>query len=377
MSLCGVFFCFILLAACVPPPAPHSGVSAEDFDREGMNQNQIEVWEDGLRTTMRPGNFEWWYFDAEMDEGTKVVVVFFTKSMFELNESANPHISIEITPPGEETISTVGFFAPNMATFSVDRFDVTMAENYGYGDLDEYVIHAVIDDIAVDLTLRRTAPSWRPGTGFTYFGHQQAEYFAWLPSVPNGDINGTLTYGGVEREVSGSGYHDHNWGNTPMNSVYRNWWWTRGQVGDYTFIAAELRTNAENGSVKLPLFMLSNRDEVIADASLPGSTVVLGELDVLPHPDPASPENIAHQLNIHYTRNGDKVDVSMVVDELLTSANLLTIAGLSADQIELLHNLGVSPWYTRFVTDTTLEIETKEVSFLETGFSVLEKMDFE
>lgn len=377
LILCAVF-CVSLLSGCFPPPpVPYVGVSAADFTREGMNTQEIEAWEDGLRTNMQSGSFEWWYFDAEMDDGTKVVVVFYTKSMLEINQSAKPQISVEITPPGEETIAHVGFFAPETTSFSTDGFDVTMGENYGYGDLSTYIIHVQIDDVTVDLELNRTVPSWRPGNGFVYFGRNQEKYFAWLPSVPNGDINGTISYNGVERQVSGSGYHDHNWGNTAMNALFRNWWWTRGEVDGYTFISAELRTTQEHGNVKLPLFMLANNSEVIANASLPGSSMILSELNILPHPDPASPETIAHQVDIHYQRGSDQVDVSITIDELLTSANLLQITGFSPEQIEFAHKLGIDPWYSRFLTDTSLAIETDTVSYQGFGFSVLEKMDFE
>ena len=370
--------CISLLSGCfTPPPAPHLGTTPEDYSREGMNPEAIESWEDGLRTNMQRGTFEWWYFDAEMDDGTKVVVVFYTKNMFQLEKSAEPQISIEITPPGEETIRKFAAYASELSTFSTEGFNVTMESNYGYGDLNTYVVHAQIEDVTVDFELNRTVPSWRPGTGIYYFGYDQKKFFAWLPSVPNGDISGTISFGGIEQQVSGSGYHDHNWGNAAMNTLFKNWWWTRGQVDEYTFISAELRTTYEYGDAKMPIFMLANNNEIIADAALPDSSMRLIESSVLAHPDPASPETIAQQVDINYQLGNDLVNVSMVVDTLLTSADLLRVSGLQSDQIDLLHNLGISPWYTRFLTDTTLSIETDTASYQGEGFSVLEKMDLE
>jgi len=121
--------------------------------------------------------------------------------------------------------------------------DVAIGKNRVRGNLKKYHIHTGIDGTICDLTLKRLVPSWRPGVGKWYFGNEQNDFFAWFPSVPYGEMSGTIAYKGKPRKVKGSGYHDHNWGNIAMSELWNNWWWSRSQLGDYTNIAIELITH--------------------------------------------------------------------------------------------------------------------------------------
>jgi len=38
-----------------------------------------EIWEDGIRTGGVKGTYEWWYFDTHLDDGSTMVIIFFTK----------------------------------------------------------------------------------------------------------------------------------------------------------------------------------------------------------------------------------------------------------------------------------------------------------
>ena len=57
-------------------------VGPDALQREGLRETP-EIWEDGLRLAPKPGNFEWWYFDAHFNDGSTAVVVFFTKSLLD------------------------------------------------------------------------------------------------------------------------------------------------------------------------------------------------------------------------------------------------------------------------------------------------------
>src|SRR5258708_13558261 len=62
--------------------------------------------------------------------------------------------------------------------------------------------------------------------------------FAWLPAVPRGRADVRYTIGQEEYRASGGGYHDHNWGDVPMQTLMHNWYWARASVGPYTVIAS-------------------------------------------------------------------------------------------------------------------------------------------
>src|ERR1700675_3374933 len=50
-----------------------------DYRRLGLSPTTIAPWEDGKRTDDSAGTYEWWYFDAHLADGAKLVVSFMDK----------------------------------------------------------------------------------------------------------------------------------------------------------------------------------------------------------------------------------------------------------------------------------------------------------
>src|SRR5262245_34315101 len=55
------------------------GTQPRHYERLGLTNGEIHDWEDGLRTAAADGTFEWWYFDAHLDDGSTITVEFHTK----------------------------------------------------------------------------------------------------------------------------------------------------------------------------------------------------------------------------------------------------------------------------------------------------------
>src|SRR5438067_13345255 len=73
------------------------GSTPEDYQRIGIKPDQVLGWEDAARTDGGAGTWEWWYFDANLDDGAKLVVVFYTKSpQTEINRPLAPMIRIDL-----------------------------------------------------------------------------------------------------------------------------------------------------------------------------------------------------------------------------------------------------------------------------------------
>ena len=53
--------------------------SDADYKKLGLSKEKVEEWEDGLRTNPDTSEFEWWYFDTELEDKSKLVITFFTK----------------------------------------------------------------------------------------------------------------------------------------------------------------------------------------------------------------------------------------------------------------------------------------------------------
>jgi hypothetical protein len=237
-----------------------------DYKRLGIAPDQIAQFEDGQRIGTESGRYEWWYFDAHLDDGATVVVVFYTKPNVSPNGPLAPRITIDITLPDGRTFQKFLDTSPELFHASKSTCDVRIGTNRFVGDLNRYHITANIEEISVDIELTGVVPAWRPKSGHLYFGAEGREkLFAWLPSVPHGLATVRYRIGNEERRAAGSGYHDHNWGDVPMQTLMHNWYWARASVGPYTIIASYITATAAYGYETQIVYMLAKDGKVIAD----------------------------------------------------------------------------------------------------------------
>jgi hypothetical protein len=241
------------------------GSTPDDFARLGLAARVIQPWEDGMRTDGSRGTFEWWYFDAHLDDGAKLVVVFSTRDFTDLNKPLGPMIRIDLTLGDGTSVRKLVEFAAETFSASTETCEVRIGDNLFAGDLHTYTIRARVEEVEVDVTLTGQVPAWRPETGYWLFGEEGERYFAWLPSVPQGRVEATYRAGGDSRTATGVGYHDHNWGNAPMPELMHHWYWARGAAGPYTVIASYITAERRYGYGALPVFMLARDGKLIAD----------------------------------------------------------------------------------------------------------------
>lgn len=268
------------------------GSAAEDYERIGISPDQVAPWEDGARTGGEAGTYEWWYFDAHLDDGAKLVVVFSTKNFTDIAKPLAPTIRIDLDLPDGTSRNLLGKFAPEEFSASDERCDVRIGANVFSGDLHDYKIVAEVDDVAVEISLTGEVPAWRPATGHMYYGADDEHEFDWLPAVPQGKVTATYRVAGTTSETSGVGYHDHNWGNAPMTSLVNNWYWARGQAGPYSVIASFVTAEQKYGYAEIPIFMLAENGKVIADDAGKLTFERLGGYTT-PPPENRSPTSLA------------------------------------------------------------------------------------
>jgi hypothetical protein len=157
-------------------------------------------------------------------------------------------------------------FPADQFTASKEGCDVRIGTNRFVGDLHHYRITAAIEEISVEIELTGEVRPWRPKSGHIYFGAEGREkLFAWLPSVPQGVARVRYKIGREDYLVSGSGYHDHNWGDVPMQTLMHNWYWARAKAGPYTVIASHITATQAYGYETQIVYMLANNNEIIAD----------------------------------------------------------------------------------------------------------------
>ena len=263
LSLLMVALLFAMLLSSCTSTAGRRGIFTDEISTESGAATVLPR-EDGMRTDPTSEAFEWWYFDASFSDGSTAVIVFFTKNMEDPSKKASPSVRIVITDPNGKKISSED--SPGIDNFkaSVDTIDVKMGNNFVKGDLSKIVIHFEKDDVKADLTFTSKVPAWRAGSGKLYYDANKENYFAWLVAIPFGEVEGSLVYDGKETEVTGEGYHDHNWGNVNMIDVMTQWYWGRVRIDDYTLIFSEMLASSKFDNEKIPVFYLSKGNEVLA-----------------------------------------------------------------------------------------------------------------
>ncbi len=239
-----------------------------DYARLGIDRKSIAPWEDGQRESADSGHFEWWYFDAHLDDGATIVVGFYTKPANDPGSGLAPLVTINLTLPDGRIVDKAYRARPEEFSASRDRCDVRIGANRFVGDLRRYHITAGVEDVTVDIDLVGEVPPWRPKSGHTYFATakgQPEKLFAWLPATPQGRVTIAYTVGGVAMTGTGAGYHDHNWGDAPMASLMHDWYWARAKVGPYSVVTSYITAGAQFGCATQTVFLLAKDGAIVAD----------------------------------------------------------------------------------------------------------------
>ncbi|MEO0631428.1 MAG: lipocalin-like domain-containing protein, partial [Planctomycetota bacterium] len=232
-----------------------------DYEKFGVNPDGVEEWEDGQRDDGRPGAYEWWYFDSILDDGTKVVAIFHDKDAANPDLPMRPYVQIGVTLPTGGHLTEHFVFSEDEANFSTEGCDIHIGPHSFVGDLQQYEIQvSPVNGLGVKLVLESMSSPWRPGTGYIGFGENDKDYFTWLCSVPRGRVHGQLTVKGETRDISGFGYHDHQWGNVPPLAIWNHWFWIRQAFDDYTVLVFDLVANTGHEFDCYPLAFVQDAD---------------------------------------------------------------------------------------------------------------------
>lgn len=312
------------------------GTLPRHYERLGLTPGVIEEWEDGLRTDPADGTFEWWYFDAHLDDGSTITVEFHTKPPYMSPKAPlTPFVLFTLTQPDGTRIDRTHTGEPAQFAAEHGHCDVRIGPNTFRRAGDGYDIHVEIDDLTADFTLHAEVPPWRPETGHAFFGEQEEHYIAWLPMLTRGAVEATVTIDGDTQRQVGAGYHDHNWGNIAPRKVLDHWYWGRARIGDYTVVTLNFVSHDKYDNTRLPALMIAKGDEIIASAVGPERIAFTGS-DVVEHAQTGVP--VAKRLE-YRVEHGD--DMFRVMFEHRRDAYTL--------------DLGTAGAYLRFTGDVSIE----------------------
>ena len=106
----------------------------------------------------------------------------------------------------------------------------------------------------------KRAPSWK-WTENGYISDDTSGIQAWVNPIPRADVEGKLFINSEVIDVTGVGYHDHNWGNVDMSLSRAGWGWGRMYDPVFTFVYGWFIPI--NGEEAKPQLYLAMDDKVV------------------------------------------------------------------------------------------------------------------
>ena len=159
----------------------------EGWTGPGRRDEQIkplQLSEDGLHIDMnRRGMYEWWYFDAHLDNGYTLVVFFYAKYPNPGLDQGKTGVEITLVKPNGNRVQKFIPYGKSDFTASRDRPEVTIGKNTlrvekQEGELANYIIDINEEGLGCHLIYKAEVNGWKPGTGLSHFGDLGT--FGWI-----------------------------------------------------------------------------------------------------------------------------------------------------------------------------------------------------
>jgi hypothetical protein len=302
--------------------------------------------EDGWHPSGARGLFEHWYFDARLDDGHVIVGFLQTAELI----TKKPGVELHVYKPDGTRIEIRKHYPAAAARASTDSCQVQVGANrveseYPADGLPIFHLQLDEDGVRFDLHFHAEVPAWKPGAGRTDYGPR--DYFAWVVGAPRARVEGTISYEGDEHQVSGIGYHDHNWGVGNMGRIVDHWYWGRVYADEFTLVYADVTARKRFGSHSSTPLMLAFGDRIVLST---------GEVEV-----ETGPEVFNEVANHAYPsqlvlRSGEELELRLDVREIIHAHDLLDDFPVVRSRLvkPLVNRTLGRPGYFRFRSDFTL-----------------------
>lgn len=194
---------------------------------------------------------EWWYFDAILDNGYSVQVGIRVLSL--INQGL-VHLRLDIYKDGELISNELKSFLIWDFFTSEEVPLVELNRNRimnGYIDKETgdwiYNLDIEFEKTKAELIFIGCTKGWK---GSTPGGE-------WAVLLPRAEVKGTITINNNSINVSGIGYHDHNWDITLFTGINFGWYWGKVNSDNFTATWSKIMTTRFWGQ---PLLVINEKN---------------------------------------------------------------------------------------------------------------------
>jgi len=245
-----------------------------------LSAQDIKLQDDAFHGRGELPFIEWWYFDAKLDNGYTVTI-----GVQILNILAKGIITTRLTlyNQGSVVLKNYEKYSFRDLFASTETPSVTVAGKQlivgTYDDLSNCFIYDVAietPDGAVSLHFVGCTKGWK---------RQQQTGDWWAVVLPRANVTGTITISGMQMNVTGTGYHDHNWGIGPSIISRFGWFWGTCGSSNYSVTWAEVSTTRR---IQRPIMVVNKKDGGYLDISsetiwFSAKNIVIDHFRCVPH----------------------------------------------------------------------------------------------
>ncbi len=201
---------------------------------------------------------EWWYLNLETVTNERLVIMFLTAG--DLNNPLTSLAAVIMVFMQEDgsTFWTLTPYPSSRYTPDYEKCNVRFGDNlFVTSEKDTYQIqyHNGLYSLKLDLTLTKSRQGIKHGDCTTALG--EWEFMGWCIPVSFGEVTGKLCYTdslGIHHQfnLTGHGYHDHNWGLIQWNKLSWNWGAFSSTQFPFSIIYGQTDyNNGRNGNINI------------------------------------------------------------------------------------------------------------------------------
>jgi len=220
----------------------------------------------GLHRSDAPGWWEWWYFDADFDNGHTMVGTFHFGSP---RPPANPDarfIEVALYDPEGNKRMVRERYPKEQCSAAEKTCRVVIGPNVFEGEPPKY--HLFYQNReggqGCDITYESMVEGFKPKGPTSSMG---AAIIDWVIHTGRAKVSGTMTWDGKTTEVKGVGYHDHNWSDAPYSALGDIWDLfaiMRLIIGDWTLVFSGGRYRRTRSYEPYGVMYAYKKDKVVA-----------------------------------------------------------------------------------------------------------------
>lgn len=206
---------------------------------------------------------------------------------------------------------------------------------------------------AIDLSFRALTQPFRPGTGYISLDDDDDdEHYYNFICITRLEVNGHIAINGVDKEVHGFAYYNHQWMNTSPTIGFHHWLWGRQNISDYSVMIYDMVAAEQFNYDQIPLFIINDKNgkRIFENVSKNNMNIKVLDSYVQQETNKRYPSKLLYK----FKNNDLEIKYTISMNKEINVIDFYKNA--SKTEKALYDKLHLQPTYNRYLANTDLEI---------------------